>query len=548
MALIRAILSDYDPSDPNRLDAARATLDNIKSSAEAEETKTFDPSGSSGVRDGSTSDTESLDPAQSWNGELLSKTNDTCSTSLPEAVNNLSLDYSELKSSNLTGLDYDVGIEDLLTSEKEALLREMFPDVKPFDISFALNKSRGSFARTLDEVLNQVYLQETDDVDGEKLTPPKGIDGFLEQDGLPSRRKGKGKRKRPSELRRISFSPVRLDENLPDSPSRWTVGETEITFISERVKIPRQPVASHYHKANGSVRGTILSLCKTEDVSAQEIRSLDPTIDFEAFDLGRKYPAVPSECRIPLILLTYPSIDSAYELAETIVVGRLGPNPVSAEVTKVPKIVAQYAPLSIDSSSHSMSASATRSTPQHKKPSRPPPFEEVKRKPERIAASTAKRLTPIDYAAARSTAFAQASNAYRISRSKPLMSAAAAVYSSRARGLEASVRAEASSAADALIAGQSSAGHVDLHGVSVNDAVRIAREKVRGWYSEQAEWAREGRIMGGGYKIITGKGTHSERGRAKLGPAILRTLKAEGWRVDEAEDGGVLIVTGKARR
>lgn len=53
-------------------------------------------------------------------------------------------------------------------------------------------------------------------------------------------------------------------------------------------------------------------------------------------------------------------------------------------------------------------------------------------------------------------------------------------------------------------------------------------------------------MKGSGFRIVTGKGTHSEGGRGRLGPAVGGMLVREGWRVEVTE--GVVAVTGRARK
>jgi hypothetical protein len=118
------------------------------------------------------------------------------------------------------------------------------------------------------------------------------------------------------------------------------------------------------------------------------------------------------------------------------------------------------------------------------------------------------------------------------------MGAAAAYYSSVGRDFDAKAKSAVSATADATAARQATATQLDLHGIGVADAVRIAREKVTSW------WVGLGDRAHGhaGYKIITGKGTHSEGGVARVGPAVSRMLIREGWRVEVGS--GSMIVTG----
>ena len=148
---------------------------------------------------------------------------------------------------------------------------------------------------------------------------------------------------------------------------------------------------------------------------------------------------------------------------------------------------------------------------------------------------------------ARSNAFAQAQAAHRKSKSIPLMGGAASYYSSVARDAHVALRQHESARASELVARQSRPGEVDLHGVSVSDATRITKVEVEQWWEREGrEWSRAGKVMGGGLRIITGVGRHSDGGKGKLGPAVRAMLQRDDWKVEEGE--GVFDVVGKVRR
>jgi len=152
-------------------------------------------------------------------------------------------------------------------------------------------------------------------------------------------------------------------------------------------------------------------------------------------------------------------------------------------------------------------------------------------------------------AAARSAAFTKASMYYRKANSDNLLSGAAAYYSQLGRDAHASLLSVSAAEADALVESQSSPAQLDLHGVGVKDAVRIANAKVKEWWEglgESRVRAGGGRNgVGDGYKIVTGLGRHSEGGRARLGPAVCRMLVEEGWKVEVGS--GVLTILGRRK-
>lgn len=147
-------------------------------------------------------------------------------------------------------------------------------------------------------------------------------------------------------------------------------------------------------------------------------------------------------------------------------------------------------------------------------------------------------------------ALERAHAAYRKSRSDRLMGGAASYYSQLGREHASATRRYMSSAADSLVDSSSSASQIDLHGVTVQDAVRISRTRAAQWWAALAEDKINGRVgaqrRADGFKIITGKGTHSEGGRGKLGPAVSQALIADGWRIEQ--DSGAVTVKGKSRK
>lgn len=106
-------------------------------------------------------------------------------------------------------------------------------------------------------------------------------------------------------------------------------------------------------------------------------------------------------------------------------------------------------------------------------------------------------------------------------------------------------------AAEEHVISQSSTdgGRLDLHGVTVQQAVKIAREWVTRWWVEaRIKEERKGRVNMNQVKplvIVTGQGRHSKDGEAKVGPAVGKMLDREGWRWrSEGGNTGVLMVYG----
>ena len=85
----------------------------------------------------------------------------------------------------LTSFDYETDVD------KKDQLRAMFPDLKEFDITFALEKAKYEFQTALENLLKVQYLRST----GQEA---RGVDGFFREDDGPELEKGKKKGKKPA--------------------------------------------------------------------------------------------------------------------------------------------------------------------------------------------------------------------------------------------------------------------------------------------------------------------------------------------------------------
>ncbi|QSZ36147.1 hypothetical protein DSL72_007272 [Monilinia vaccinii-corymbosi] len=542
----RAIVTDYDLFDEEQIQNARMILDMIRQGAEVEEATGFDPSGNSGgiYTDGGEPPAEQS--VQNGNGRNEDGT--ASNRSVPEwssSTDDTSLSHGMSSLDLLEGLEFSGGedatcggengnaftdsLEKMDVNSQEAFLLGTFPILKPFDVKFSLKKSKGDISMAIEDLLTQSFLEET----GSRR---RGIEAFSESSTLTKARRHKGRRKgRKTEA--SENSTITDDSPLTLEASKWETGRKDVDFICTRTGIPMQQVSSIYHSSGASVRATILSII--ENYPTTDTESEDPVIEINAMELVREFPSIKPSHLITLAQLTHPFTASARELAEA-----LTSTPISNSDKPNIKIEIRHTPLIIDPSPTFITPSKQYSLnaiyPTHS-----------------TSNSNSNSNTPISpstdanpYISARNTAFQKASVAYKKSKSDPLMGGAAAYYSQQGRDANIRVKDAESAAADELVRSQCWSGGVDLHGVGVRDAVRIAREKVTGWWvSEEHRRAGAGYVRAGageGYKIVTGVGNHSEGGRGKLGPAVARMLIKEGWKVQVGS--GALMVTGVVRK
>lgn len=155
-----------------------------------------------------------------------------------------------------------------------------------------------------------------------------------------------------------------------------------------------------------------------------------------------------------------------------------------------------------------------------------------------------------DYRTRRDRCLQQAGHAWRATPGGKDRGAAF-YYADEARRLEAKGRAWQLRAAEELVAhrrrtradtgSDRGAGTVDLHGVTVREALSIVSEELNKWWSLPS---------GGGNRrealtIVTGAGRHSPNQVAILTPSVAKYLQREGWRADVDRQRGVIVVRGR---
>ncbi|KAK7534870.1 uncharacterized protein J3D65DRAFT_591571 [Phyllosticta citribraziliensis] len=519
-ALVYAIYSDYE-GQPNALDQARAQLDLLRDSAVTEQFTDFDPSGTSGQGAQDTSP----DNGRHSQRSTTSPVSETDATSLSHGMSSLWVGSSSSGSSTplepSAFMDYFQGLDD---ASKEAQLAETFPTLKLETIKFILKKSNSDYEKTTDELLNHVLFEELDGVEGGEDFTRKGIDAFAADTNGTRGRKKKGKKKQKF----MNLDEYSRTQSEPASPveSRWDSGSKDVSFISSRVDLDHKMIWSLYHKNSASMRKTIDSLLKQEIDNSSDPNGEsepNPLVTSRAIDLMSEFSLEPPQA-LALIRLTHPSSAAAHELAKALIGPPVQSRGRGNSMANATPIIPQYAPLKIDSDVLSESAHASSSLAPSPHPN-----------------------TPASLAAQRAAAFSAASSLHCTASSTNHRGAAASYYAQLGRDYDRAYRAAVSSDADELVASQSSATSLDLHGVSVRDALRIARSAVQQWWDGLGERRIKGWGDGGGeYRIVTGVGRHSDGGKAKIGPAVGRMLVREGWKVEVGS--GVLSVTGRRAR
>lgn len=528
-ALLSAILSDYELENESQVKEAKLLLDQLKESALLEEQLGFDASGTGGAEDRA--------PHCSRPESCPEDTNTTVSretdlTSLSAEWESLDLE-DKLRAGTVTPGNSDIAeeLESLDEETKVQLLEQVIEKrLSRTTIQYTLRKCNGKWHRAVEELLSQIYLRETENSDDGGKLPSKGVDAFFEGNSVRSGRKGKSKRKNVKRLdeRRSSSVPVSPVEPNTSTANAWQSSSQDIEFVASRTGLPSSTVATIYYKSGASRAKTVGAVLKQRLTEGTSAVAEDPIKAVTAHDLAEAFPSVAKEYVDTMIALTYPSTAAARELAEA-----LTTRPV---VKSGIDIIPTYARLSIDDEDEphiGSSAGVGQRTSQLM-----------------IGDHTDSRERASTYAAARSAALAQAYAAHRKAKSDRLMGGVAAYYGQVSRDYYALSSGANAAAADELVATQSNSSQLDLHGVDVLNAVRIAQEKVEQWWQGLGESRANGRIGASerqsGYRIVVGLGRHSEGGRSKLGPAVRKMLTDKGWKNEL--NGAVITVYGRVRR
>jgi hypothetical protein len=259
-----------------------------------------------------------------------------------------------------------------------------------------------------------------------------------------------------------------------------------------------------------------------EGTEYERLKEVDALVELQISEFQSQFQHVPKAQLYGLLMLARKIPSAAYELLEAMTA------PATDGGLEQVHHIAQYAPIDLKENIPTGSPTTTSWT-------------SVKGGPGRASAAS--------YRAAANQSFDQASAAYKRSKSDRLYGGVAAYHAELGRERALAAKELKAAEADTLVVRQSSSNMLDLHGVSVQDAVRIANVQTQSWWNSlgDAKYASGG---GGpvraGFRIVTGVGSHSKNHAPRIGPAVSKMLIREGWKIEIGH--GELIVTGKSRR
>ena len=499
-ALFHAIASDY--TLPQDKDALIAVLDGLKVSAIEQENTEFDPSGTGGpVHDRDTTDTSRSSPEDTFSN----------------GVTSITTGLSDLKWNDSDILGH--GLHDSSSEQKTTWLQSMFPGIPKRELVSVLASHEWSLDGTTDELLNLSFLNQGYEEEPEDVPVHRGVDGFAEE--LQSYRKGRKRRKpRTNESSRASSASSSPYDAEPPTTNVWSTMSEDVDFICSRTKLPPQTVRSVYHLNGARLVPTLRALAIKEGVVYSNT-DVDPIIDLQIAEFQDLFEHVPKSQIYGLLALARNIPSAAQELLEAMTAYEDNTKPGSLHDA------AHYAPIDLKENEPFGTTLASKWT----------------------GVATQPRANAASHRLAANQSFDQASSAFKKSKSDRLYGGAAAYYSEVGRERAMAAKEAHAAEADFLVTQQSSSTVLDLHGVSVQDAVRIAALRTQSWWSGLGDAKY---VSGGGgparagFRIVTGVGSHSRNHAPRIGPAVSKMLIREGWKVEIGH--GELVVTGKSRR
>ena len=487
-----AISSDYDLGNPQSRADFVTILDQLSEAAIVED---------------AANDEAITEPSNAGGDSRTTPDSDQNVTNVTSDISNLQLSTS---GESLSG-----DLEHLSGPAKRKYLKDLFPGTENTKLDGIL-ATNGSIRAAIDELLTIAFISTYDTYADNDGPARKGIDAFAEEYRPDRGRKHRSKRKtRTNESSRAnSVGSSRTQTPVGDNP--W--GRGDIEFICSRTVLSSQSVSSIYHAKGANISRTIKEIAAREKTKLPTFELTDIIVQMQVHELREDFPQV-SVSTIQALLHLARNIPSATgELIEAMINSSPADDITSGKLNGV----VQYAPVKIDETDTDWT---------------------------QVTSPASNINYNANHSLAAGQAFTQAAAAARRAKSDRFMGGAAAYYASIGHEHIKIAKAETAAAADALVNQQSTRTKIDLHGVSVSDAVRIANARTNAWWDGlgDAKFASGG---GGpvraGFQIVTGLGTHSRNNAPRIGPAVAKNLVNGGWKVQVGH--GEMFVYGKVRR
>ena len=418
--------------------------------------------------------------------------------------------------------DY-IKIETLSENEAFQFLRITFPKPSDSELRDTIHASGGDVRKAVDTLLNTEYNNSVQKGTPAYQSNDDREDNDDEDDSIwAQRRPGGVARPQVSGLaaqKGPSF-PVLGGPTSPQKPpissrsqspvrSRWDMLDAQIAFLSQSLSLPTTKVRSAFHLNTSSLPRTLRDLLKDIPMDRYDR-------DIIA-NLKASFKRVDEDSLRRIVVGTNHDLECAMELARILDHDRYYLNSTMS-ATRPKNALAATTDLKNPQTSSRIQDDGEGS------------YDDM---------SSLRSY----YLSKRNEAFAAASQSYRKSKSDSLRSGVAAYYATLGRDYDTKYRYYSHLAANRLVAERHTRpNELDLHGVSIKDAVRLVEEGVTAWWAKVGVIRERGEVKAlESFVVIVGKGDRKSGG-SKLGPAVGGWLRRNGWGFHEAK--GEIIVWG----
>ncbi|KAH7116518.1 hypothetical protein B0J13DRAFT_459298 [Dactylonectria estremocensis] len=504
-ALIVAIASDYDLTKESGYQSAKNILEELVGNVSSGEAAGISPSG---IAEGPNEMTDSSSTTEITNSQDFFSSNDADTTDT---------DLTSLTSGGLYRVPELTTFDDENEDSKFVLLQSMFIEIKEYDIKHSLKKANGDFQAALDDLLTIQYLKAT----GQEK---KGVDGFFNPEGdsveggKKSRRRKKGKK--PLVNDNMNTANMATSSDVLKDKKR----QDEIAYLADRLDLPFNKVSDIYCQKRFAIGATAVEILDQHislGIEAQDDESKRNTTE-----LADKYRNVPEHYIATIVQITSSISQWADDIAALL-------SKHFAKNSWTQKLPMDYAltPLLEEDLEEFETISPSKAAAS-----------KIFRQP---APQPADRITytqVVEEANQYTRARREAAQLSLRGASNPLYRQAAGYYAGLGREQSRYEEHLFSTAADNLVDGQSTPSTIDLHGVYVQDGVRIAKARVQSWWDALGE-SRSEEASQQPLTVITGLGRHSAGGASQLRQGVAAALLQEGWKM--RVETGRFVVTGR---
>lgn len=428
------------------------------------------------------------------------------------------MSYTSLASSSHSNASEEGHIKfDNTVTEADAFpfLRLSFSRRSEAEIKQAIQDSRGDVGSAFETLLNTEF---TSTIKKEPIVEDYSDDSDDENSIWAQKRPDKSSRPKIAAVKELAAYPTLTPTSSPQkspissrgsSPARskWDALESQITFLSQSLSLSPARVRSAFHTNASSLPRTLRALLK--DIP-------DSKVDLDV---------------VGNLKMTFKNVEE--DVLRKIVVGTKHNLDVSVDLARILEHDKSYRTFPRSIGNKSSRTITLDITPQ---PALPTVVDDGE--------GSLEDMTSLKsyYLEKRNEAFVSASQSYRRSKSDRLQSGVAAYYANLGRDYDEKYRHYSQLASNRLVNQKSSANEIDLHGVTVKDAIRIVEEAVNAWWARCEVIKERGEIKAVEcLEIIVGVGERS-KGGSKLGPAVGGWLRRNGWGFNEAR--GAFLVWG----